>query len=447
METPAPTQRTTSWRRWLPRYSLRTFLIAVLLVGSITGYFASIWRHVTQQRAIVEEIRAAGGEVHYDYEFEHGEDLRTTRDLSFPNWEYSQTEDGRMQRTRSTPEGTITELEMPPGTQIIRSIFGDDAYAHVTAVHWNALTSNAARPFDVHLLRRLPKLNEIWLRDEQVNDEWLGLLAETCHLKSVTLMGNEHSRATANGLASLANRRTLEHLDMSGAWLREDTLRGVSELRQLLSLDLDYLDATAHQGSVFEQIQSLTRLRELSLSFSKNIDDRGSQLLKQLNQLQLLTLGWTNISDETAAHLPALTQLVWLDLAGTKITDESMSSIAELPNLVRLSVRQTGVGNRGLNRAYALTDLRQLLLDGTKITNDGLAGIEKLSDLETLMINQTAVDDDGLHYLYALKKLKLVSVGPNVSEAAAEELRKALPDCEVHVLNPLPPTHFEEGGN
>jgi Leucine-rich repeat (LRR) protein len=277
-----------------------------------------------------------------------------------------------------------------------------------------------------------------------VNDEWLHELAKIPCLRRLTLLGTDRSTATGQGVAALRDARELESLTLVGDWVQEEVFDGISNLEKLVSLEVRELETTEFSTGVFSHLEKLTELRELWLGSSKCIDDRGSESLKQLSKLQLLTLGWTNVSDETAAHLPALTQLVWLDLAGTKITGEAMPHLSQLPNLVRLSVRQTGVGDRGVTHVYALPRLRELLLDGTKITNDGLIGIEQLSDLEMLMLNQTAVDDSGLHHLYALKKLKVLSVGPNVSDAAVDELRKALPECEIHVMRPLPPTFFEE---
>ncbi len=127
-----------------------------------------------------------------------------------------------------------------------------------------------------------------------------------------------------------------------------------------------------------------------------------AQVKTELTQLTVLKLGGNRITDVDA--LAGFTQLERLDLAGNQITD-----VGALARLTRLTVLNLS-GNRitDVSALAGLTQLTELNLNATEITDaNALAGLTRLTSL-SLWFN------------------------PNLTEAAIDELQKALPDCKIY---------------
>jgi hypothetical protein len=85
-----------------------------------------------------------------------------------------------------------------------------------------------------------------------------------------------------------------------------------------------------------------------------------------------------------------------------------------------------------LEHVTGLTRLQFLNLSGTQVTDIGLERLKGLVNIERLWLTHTQVTNAGLENLKGLTKLKrLVLYGTHVSEARINELRKALPNCDI----------------
>jgi hypothetical protein len=66
------------------------------------------------------------------------------------------------------------------------------------------------------------------------------------------------------------------------------------------------------------------------------------------------------------------------------------------------------------------------------VKDEGIRPVLKLADLETLIASHVQITDESVKLLVGLKKLKRLEItGNKVSDAAVEELKKALPGLEV----------------
>jgi hypothetical protein len=453
---PVATSDPSPKRRWWPRYSLRTFLVAMLLVGVGLGCLGIYWNRLRRQRQIVAKIEAADGEVLYDYQFGAASDRRIVDPyedaVDALMTSMSKTHDGRRTRIRTTLTESLVEVETPPGPKLIRRMIGDDAFANVENVSFFDWDSQPPGKLDPQLLLELPQLKCVDLVDRQVNDEWLRQVAKVPQLRIANLFGDKDGTASAKGLASFESARQLEDLSIAGEWLQDDTVKGIAGLRQLRSLTI--ASAPSVTSAVFSNLDQLTELRELAILRAEKVNDQGTETLRGLRQLRQLMLFHTSISDDCLAHLRELKHLEALNVSWTNVGDTGLESLKGLSNLKYLDVQGTRVGDSGMVHLAGLLELKHLTLRGTQVgdagmqtisrlprlrylsagplvTDAALPAIGRMTQLEVLELYPSKITDAGLVHLQTLKNLRRLHIGPHVTPAAADALRKVLPECDV----------------
>jgi hypothetical protein len=178
------------------------------------------------------------------------------------------------------------------------------------------------------------------------------------------------------------------------------------------------LDAKAM--SDLTPIKELINLQKLDLSGTKVSD---LTPIKELTDLQRLDLSRTSVSDLTP--LKELKGLQSLFLVGTKVSD--LTPLKEITGLQSLVLMDTAVSD--LTPIKELTGLQLLDLSDTKVSD--LTPLKELKNLQVLWLDSTAVSD-----LTPLKELKGLAVlnlyGTKVSDEQVAELKKALPEIEIH---------------
>ncbi|MEX2287792.1 MAG: PQQ-binding-like beta-propeller repeat protein [Planctomycetaceae bacterium] len=140
------------------------------------------------------------------------------------------------------------------------------------------------------------------------------------------------------------------------------------------------------------------------------VTDDGLAYLKhfpKLKNLQVFHLN--NVTDAGLAHIAGLTNLDFLRLDGVKATDD------------------------GLAHLKGLTKLKTLELMGTEIKGAGLIHIKDLTGLEKLSLSfNSDLTDAALVHLKGLTNLKTLALDDtNVTPAGVDELKKALPNCQI----------------
>jgi hypothetical protein len=185
---------------------------------------------------------------------------------------------------------------------------------------------------------------------------------------------------------------------------------GLTHLAALDQLDELNLNGTKVSATgVVSFVKGRTRLRRLELAGVPLRDD-DLAALKELTDLQVLSLRGTLVTDKGAVHLKAFTKLRTLNLS----TREGLITDAALPHL------------------KSLTDLEYLDFDRTGITDAGLEQLKPLRKLRGLQVAFTAVGDDGLEHLAALSELKELNArGTKVTKAGVDKLRRWLPELRI----------------
>jgi hypothetical protein len=427
-------------RRFL-RFSLRTFVVVVALLGVGFGLAGNFWRRVQQQRAIVAQIEAAGGWVNYDYEFGMGADFEHELEGSPRNRHsvvYGETEDERQKRRWVDDSGAeFEEVETPPGPEWLRRHLGDDAFASIEQVDFAKwYGGESSEPIGPAILRSLPSLKILRLVSPQLSDQWLAFASELPQLRVLWAHGDEGD-VSVQGMAHLAKAPQLQSLAIGGSCFNDEILRPLGELRHLRILGVTSSENVT--SGMLAHIGDDNRLRELVIMKCEKFDDRGTEHLRRLKHVKELWLFSCPISDETLRHISGLQDLEILMLGETKVSDSGMEHLGGLHKLRWLNLLRTQVSDAGLESLLKLDELEYLNLGGTKVTNAGLPAIAELTRLNHLDLSGTNITDEGLIYLRSLQNLKYLNIGPHVSKEAANELRRALPNCRV--------TRFDENGS
>ena len=117
----------------------------------------------------------------------------------------------------------------------------------------------------------------------------------------------------------------------------------------------------------------------------------------------------------------------------TKITDAEFVHFKAFPNLTNLSVVNCPkVTGDGLVQLRGLTKLQTLDLEFLGLTDAKLVHLKEMNNLQKLSINFTKVTDAGLVHLKGLSNLNVLKItGTRITSAGDDELRQALPNCEI----------------
>ena len=242
-------------------------------------------------------------------------------------------------------------------------------------------------------------------------------------------------------------------IDARNTEITGETLRNLPMMKDLKLMGPQVTDATVAGLGGFQSLTSLA-LDRTSVTDATLIDE-----IAKLPKLQQLFLAETAVTDAGVAALAKNAGFTRLRLAGTDITDESLKVIAGMPKLQSLDLSSTtsitSVGVAQLTACKALTDLNfynadlvdgsataalaemtwleKLNLDNIVVSDDDAAKLAPLAEnLTFLHLGGTKITDAAVPTLVKFTKLTTLHVNrTKVTEAGVEELKKALPGCEV----------------
>lgn len=227
----------------------------------------------------------------------------------------------------------------------------------------------------------------------------------------------------------------LAEISTASASLRNSAEQAGSDQEQL-NQRLTRVNASAENLlRLLENILEWPRVQlgqKLDLLETEITDRELGYLLGSLDNLRFLSLAETRVTDAGLQHLLSLKGLQELHLDHTAITDQGLAVVAALQSLQVLDLKDTPITDAGIACLTALTNLRGLYLTRTRISDAGLRYVADLKQLETLILWDTAVGDAGIVHLRSLPALREVILwGTAVTEAGADQLRHALPQCDV----------------
>jgi len=200
----------TPERRWA-QFSLATMFVVMTV---LCVWLAVVVNRAHQQRDAVAAIRALGGAVMYDYDFDAA--------------------------------GVQIRNAEPPGPAWLRRLLGVDFRSRAT---WVYLAGAPTTDADLVHLRNLPELNWLHVGNKPITDAGLAHLARCTKLESLDLGGTE---ITDLGLNSLTNLRRVKMLDVGGT---EITDAGAMKLERFEHLADLFVSRSRITADGIERIQ------------------------------------------------------------------------------------------------------------------------------------------------------------------------------------------------
>ena len=353
---PAPRPR----RRRL-RVSLRGLMALVLVAGGGLGWQV---HRVRTQREAVAAIRAAGGNVGYDFQFTDSEWMmrNPAAEPPAPRWLRRWLGDDWFQTTVTVgmPEVTSPEFLAAIGRLgDLRTLFLSDA--GTAGDGWPALT-------------KLTRLEAVHLSGAGVSGSAMAALASIPSLRSVSLF---NAPVTDEQFAPLAGLPALRTLSLTNC--RALTDEGMARMLSRTQSSLEGAHLSEHPGPLRETARALGRhhpnLTQLGLRDSP-IVDADLVSLGDLARLEVLDLGRTAVTDAGTDHLARLQQLKSLNISFTGITDGGLKAVGLLRSLTDLDLSFTGIGDGGLPELRGLGRLKELFLLDTAATPRGVAALQ-----------------------------------------------------------------------
>jgi Leucine Rich repeat len=227
-------------RRWC-QFSLRSLLIATVIIAVLCGWLGSQFEQRRKQQEAVREVVKAGGDVLYDYERVEGD----------RHWE---------------PRAE------PPGPAWLRNLLGEDFFGDIEYVaFYDDATSTDAK---LATIEKLISLRGVNLEESNVTDGGLEHLAGLERLEYLWL---SRTRITNDGLVNLRRLSKLKLLNVSHTEITDDGLANLKRLTELEYLDLSENPLT---DTALEHLNVLTGLKWLSL-WGTGVTDAGVNLLQK----------------------------------------------------------------------------------------------------------------------------------------------------------------------
>jgi hypothetical protein len=169
--------------------------------------------------------------------------------------------------------------------------------------------------------------------------------------------------------------------------------------------DPNLLDASLQDG------EFASRLRMVSITSSRAIDDNRLALLKRFPNLEVIQIEYVGNADVFLEHI------------------QGMASLEEM------RLHHSWFSARGAHPLSTLPQPKRLCLD--RATDVTLGQIRDLKQLQELEIAYGDVTDAGLEHLKHLTQLKPINLWhTGFTKQSIAELRNALPNCEVTVDKP-----------
>lgn len=271
--------------RILPkRLSIRMMM---LLIGVVSCVLGSVVHRARVQRQTVQAIRARGGMVEYDYQYDFRRNRRVSSGKpSRPVW--------------------------------LQRALGDDYFHDVVCVAMERDPTDA----DLALLENLRHVRFLYLGGGRITDDGLRHLRNLTSVRLLILWGN---RISGEGLRHLREMKELRHLDLGNTRLADDQLVGLRNLRALERID--FHNNPQLTGPFLDHVADLPWLTSINVR-GCGITDAGLSHLKSAKRVQSLMLDNTRVTDAGLANLRGL-PISTVDLSYTKVTDAAMASVRE----------------------------------------------------------------------------------------------------------------------
>lgn len=182
-----------------------------------------------------------------------------------------------------------------------------------------------------------------------------------------------------------------------GAWLRSklpDRYGDLSDEELLALTDLDLRSADLTDADL-ARLRELPNLQHLSL-YGNPITDAGLVQLASLTKLETVILRGTQVTGVGLQHLPTQ-NLTALHLCSSAITAEDLAHTPVMPKLEKLKLNFMGFEDGVIEQLHVYPALKHIELDQAKISDQGLARLLELNPgLERVEIRNTPVSAEAI---------------------------------------------------
>lgn len=185
----------------------------------------------------------------------------------------------------------------------------------------------------------------------------------------------------------------------------------------------------------------------IELRNNPEIGNADLEVIKPLNNLEVLKIEGTNIDDNGVKILANWTEVRWLNLSRTKVTDAGLANFRNCHKLYFLSLQNTSISNAGLMHLQSCSKLKLLYLNQTKLTDEAFQFIQNWTELEAIELIGVSVSDRIIPALQTLKKLTYCDLTKTkVTPDGIKQLSISLPQCKiVHDAGVIEPKPDETG--
>jgi Leucine-rich repeat (LRR) protein len=133
----------------------------------------------------------------------------------------------------------------------------------------------------------------------------------------------------------------------------------------------------------------------------------GFAALKELPDLQILTMVKCHLTDKEAAAIGTIRALNELFLGESKLNDVSFVGLKKLVNLKKLDVMDAAITDKSAQVLVAMKKLEELNLSGTKFGDPGVEQLKDLAKLKLLRLNKTNATRKSIDILEAARGKEL----------------------------------------
>jgi Leucine-rich repeat (LRR) protein len=135
--------------------------------------------------------------------------------------------------------------------------------------------------------------------------------------------------------------------------------------------------------------------------------EAGFAALKELPDLQILTLVKCQLTDKEAAAIGTIRALNELFLGESKLNDVSFVGLKKLVNLKKLDVMDAAITDKSAPVLLSMKKLEELNLSGTKFGDPGVEQLKGLTNLKLLRLNKTNATRKSIDILEAARGKEL----------------------------------------
>ena len=301
-------------------------------------------------------------------------------------------EELRLHQTR-LPGDSLAPFTKLKHLDLSHNIFFDDRglrhTAKMTGLTKLYLEDTSVSDQGLKNLSGLVQLTELDLDGTKTTDSGLAALSGLTNLRRLELVGTD---ITDGGVESLLRMTQLQTLTLYRTRISNAGLAQLAALKNLRELDVRYTRVTASGVKELQaKLPGLTVLfRDSSIRTTKRAVEMGAVAGKGETAIGkwLSSIGASVRMREGHA--------VNVGLASTSVTDRELALLKELPQLEELSLRDTEVSDLGMAHLAGLRALKTLDLSSTTLADSALAHLKSLTGLQSLDLSHTLVEGSGL---------------------------------------------------